>query len=217
MKIQLNRAHYPVTVLGPGRRIGLWVQGCGIGCDGCAARDTWAPDPRTEIEVADVVRWCAGVAARDAVDGVTVSGGEPFDQPEALFALLTGLLEWRAGLARPVDLLCYSGRGLAALRGQFPQILALLDAVVPGPFLADQAPGKRWRGSANQDLVPLTDLGHERYDAEIDRPAGPTRMQVSVVGDTVYHIGIPGPGDLAALEAALARRGVTYEAASWRS
>jgi anaerobic ribonucleoside-triphosphate reductase activating protein len=216
VKVRLNRAHYPVTVLGPGRRVGLWLQGCGIGCDGCLARDTWAPDPDSEIDIDAVVRWCAGLP-EDGVDGVTISGGEPFDQPEALEELLVRLDAWRRGRSRPIDLLCYSGRSLAALRSQFAQILARLDAVVPGPFVAAEAPGLRWRGSANQLLVPLTPLGHERYDDEIDRPADGTRFQVQVVGSTVYQIGIPQPGDLAALEAEMARRGVAYEAASWRS
>jgi anaerobic ribonucleoside-triphosphate reductase activating protein len=213
MRIRINRAHYPVTVLGPGRRAGLWVQGCGIGCDGCVARDTWADDPATEVEVDAVVDWCRSLPG--PVDGVTISGGEPFDQPEALHELLVRLHEWRAG--RPIDLLCYSGRGLPVLRARFAAQLSLLDALIPGRFVAAQAPGRKWRGSDNQELIPLTPLGHERYDAEVDSPAGPTRMQIGTDGDRIYHIGVPAPGDLAALEAALARRGLAYREASWRS
>jgi anaerobic ribonucleoside-triphosphate reductase activating protein len=203
VKIRLSRAHHPVTVLGPGRRIGLWTQGCGIGCEGCVARDTWAPDPATEVEIDRILAWCAG--------------REPFDQPEALDALLARLDEWRRAHVGPIDFLCYSGRSLTALRARYGHILARLDAVIPGPFIADQAPGLRWRGSANQLLVPLSPLGHERYDAEIDRPAERSRFQVEVDGDTVYQIGVPLPGDLAALEAAMARRGVGYREASWWS
>lgn len=215
MKIRLNRAHYPVVVLGYGRRAGLWVQGCGIGCVGCVSRDTWAADPSTEVDIEAVVAWCRKLPSD--VDGVTISGGEPFDQPEALYELLVALHEWRAGTGRAIDLLCYSGRSLAALRARFARHLDRLDAVIPGPYVADQAPGGRWRGSANQELVPLTPLGHERYDDDVNRPAGPTRMQLGYAGDRVYHIGIPAPGDLEALEAAMARRGLVYEEVSWRS
>ena len=215
MRIRLNRAHYPVVVLGHGRRAGLWVQGCGIGCDGCVSRDTWAADPATEVEIETVVAWCR--ALPDDVDGITISGGEPFDQPDALHALLLALHGWRAERDRPIDLLCYSGRSLRALRARFAEHLGLLDVVIPGPYVAAEAPGLRWRGSANQDLVPLTALGHERYDADISAPAGPTRMQLGTDGDRIYHIGIPAPGDLPALEAALARRGLAYGEASWRS
>ena len=45
MKIAINKAHFPVTVLGPGRRIGIWLQGCSIHCKGCVSQDTWAADP----------------------------------------------------------------------------------------------------------------------------------------------------------------------------
>ncbi|WP_034215799.1 4Fe-4S cluster-binding domain-containing protein [Actinoplanes subtropicus] len=215
MRIRINRVHYPVVVLGYGRRAGLWVQGCGIGCAGCVSRDTWAADPATEVEVAAVADWLAGLP--DDVDGVTISGGEPFDQPAALLALLGALHAWRATRDRPIDLLAYSGRSMAALRARFGEQLARLDAVIPGPFVAAEAPGNKWRGSANQELIPLTPLGHERYDAEVDRPAGQTRMQLGSDGDRIYHIGVPAPGDLAALEAAMARRGLGYAEASWRS
>ncbi|MCU7730051.1 radical SAM protein [Actinoplanes sp. KI2] len=215
MRIRINRVHYPVVVLGYGRRAGLWVQGCGIGCEGCVSRDTWDADPATEVEVAAVIDWCASLPGD--VDGVTISGGEPFDQPEALMALLDGLHAWRADRDRPIDLLAYSGRSMAALRARFGDHLARLDAVIPGPFVAAQAPGNRWRGSANQELIPLTPLGHQRYDDDIDRPPGRTRIQLGTDGDRVYQIGIPSPGDLAAMEAALARRGLGYEEASWRS
>jgi anaerobic ribonucleoside-triphosphate reductase activating protein len=215
MRLRLNRVHYPVTVLGYGRRAGLWLQGCGIGCAGCVSLDTWAPDPDTEVEVATVLDWLRGLP--DDVDGVTISGGEPFDQPVALRELLVALHDWRSSRDRPIDLLCYSGRSRTALRARFGDLLGLLDVLIPGPFIAAQAPGLKWRGSANQELVPLTPLGHDRYDADVDTPAGTTRIQVSTDGDRIYQIGVPAPGDLDALEAALARRGLTYSEVSWRS
>jgi len=55
--LELNKAHWPVTVLGPGRRIGLWVQGCTIHCKGCVSQDTWPRDPAKAIAVTDLVAW----------------------------------------------------------------------------------------------------------------------------------------------------------------
>ena len=214
MKVELNRAHYPVTVLGYGRRVGLWLQGCSIGCVGCIARDTWAPDPATRVEVSELVDWCASLPPAE-VDGVTISGGEPFDQPEALAALLTGLRGWATAGGR--DLLCYSGRSLAALTHRFTDILDLLDVVIPGPYVESEAPGKIWRGSANQELVPLTPLGHQRYDTEIDRPADRARMQATVDGSVIRYVGVPRPGDLDAISERLRRSGLIREQASWLS
>jgi anaerobic ribonucleoside-triphosphate reductase activating protein len=53
-RIGLNRVHFPVTALGPGRRIGIWLQGCLIRCPGCMSLDTWAP-AGTRIAVAGLL------------------------------------------------------------------------------------------------------------------------------------------------------------------
>ena len=95
--IDISRAHYPVTTLGVGRRIGIWFQGCSIRCKGCVSQDTWATDPSKAIPVGALLGWCKMVAP-EGPDGVTISGGEPFDQPAGLSALLDGLMIWRAQL-----------------------------------------------------------------------------------------------------------------------
>ena len=166
--------------------------------------------------VADVLAWCRGLPPAE-VQGVTISGGEPFDQPQALIELLRGLREWRSGLPREVDLLCYSGRSKRHLEARHRPVLDLLDAVITGPFVASRAPGKIWRGSANQRLVPLSTLGHSRYDAYIDRDSEANRLQATIDGGTIWYIGVPRPGDFAAVETALAKRGIVHESASWRS
>ena len=86
MHLRISRLHYPVTVLGPGRRIGIWVQGCSIGCPGCLSQDTWSPDAAEPVSVARVIETCRRVS-KDELDGVTISGGEPFDQPDGLRCL----------------------------------------------------------------------------------------------------------------------------------
>src|SRR3982750_2714627 len=105
MQIELNKAHFPVTVLGPGRRIGLWLQGCSIGCPNCISRDTWEAEPGKAIEIAALLAWCREVT-QNVLDGVTISGGEPFDQPDALLALLRSLGNWRTESGVDFDLLC---------------------------------------------------------------------------------------------------------------
>ena len=215
--LELNKAHWPVTVLGPGRRIGLWVQGCSIHCPGCVSQDTWPREPAKAIAVQDLVAWCRRTAG-DALDGVTISGGEPFEQPEALAALLRALDAWRRRARLDFDLLCYSGYPLRALERDHAPILALLDAVIPEPYV-DRLPLTRvWRGSSNQPLVPLSARGRARYAAFVDAPADAAgkKMQVSVEGGRVWMIGIPERGDMARVEALCASRGLTLEKVSWR-
>jgi anaerobic ribonucleoside-triphosphate reductase activating protein len=213
VRVRLNRAHHPVTTLGPGSRIALWFQGCGIGGPGRVSRDTWAPDPAAEMGVPALLEWCAARPLSE-VDGVTISGGEPFDQPDALAAVLAGLDRWRREVGREIDLLCYSGRTLPVLRRRFPAVLARLDAVIAGPYL-DGGPTERpWRGSDDQPLVPLTALGRRRY-ADLPEPGRP-RLQLAVDDGSIWCIGIPRAGDLDRAETSLAERGVLLEDVSWR-
>ena len=217
MKIALNKAHYPVTVLGPGRRIGLWLQGCSIRCKGCVSQDTWPVDRGREIAIARLLGWCREVA-QGGLDGITISGGEPFDQPQALAALLAALHRWRAESGTDFDLLCYSGYPLATLRKRHARLLAQLDALIPEPYVDALPLAHRWRGSANQPLVTLSPRGEARYAAWRDAPAETVdkRLQVSVDGDRIWYVGIPARGDMAALEAGCRERGVDFGQVSWR-
>jgi anaerobic ribonucleoside-triphosphate reductase activating protein len=215
--LQLNKAHWPVTALGPGRRIGLWLQGCSIHCPGCVSQDTWPKDPKTTIAVSDLVAWCRKVAA-GGFDGVTVSGGEPFEQPAGLTALLRALVAWRSAAALDFDILCYSGLPLATLERRHARVLALLDAIVPEPYVDKLPRGNVWRGSSNQPLVPLSARGRARYAAYVDAPADGAgkRMQAAIEGGRVWMIGIPDRGDMAAVEELCASRGLALTNVSWR-
>ena len=207
--------HYPVTVLGYGTRIGIWFQGCSIGCRGCVSRDTWASGAGVEASVEDVIATCDAWAGQAQLDGITISGGEPFDQPRGLVRLLYALDGWLGGRRESVDVLCYSGYPEHRLRARYPEILAELDAVIPEPYVARRAPGGRWRGSNNQTVVPLTPLGRDRY-ADIS-PRTPESPEIQfVVDDDIWFIGIPRPGDMDAIEANLRQRGILVTATSWR-
>lgn len=217
MKIAINKAHFPVTVLGPGRRIGLWLQGCSIRCRGCVSQDTWTPDPGREMTVASLVSWCRKVGTA-GFDGITISGGEPFDQPKALAALLAALDHWRNSDRLDFDILCYSGYPLATLQQRHARLLARLDALIPEPFVEALPLTHKWCGSANQRLVPLSPRGEVRYTGFLEAAADDLdkRIQVSVDGDRVWYVGIPARGDMATLEAGCRERGVDFASVSWR-
>ncbi|POM25070.1 Pyruvate formate-lyase 1-activating enzyme [Actinomadura rubteroloni] len=237
--LQLAKAHYPVTTLGPGTRAGIWTQGCTLHCHGCLSRDTWESDPSREVPVEAIVGWLASLPG--PLDGVTISGGEPFQQPAGLAALLRGIRAWRDARSHetmPLDILVYSGYVYSRLSrsAKTREILDLCDAVVAGPYVDRLNPpgggtGRRsllWRGSANQRIVPLSPLGRRRYavpdepddTGDVRQEAGPPRMQVSMEegpeGRRVYYIGIPRRGDLEHLSTTLERAGVRAGVVSWR-
>jgi anaerobic ribonucleoside-triphosphate reductase activating protein len=209
----VNRLHHPVTALGPGRRAGIWLQGCTIGCPGCASGDTWTADPAQAMPVSEILGWISAIDD-GTLDGVTITGGEPFEQPEALAALLAGLDGHRTRCNPDLDFLCFSGHPLARLRRRHPDMLDRLDAIVAGPYVRTRPTRRIWCGSENQRITALSAQGRRRYAPFVDLEVDRAPLQVTV-DEGVWVIGVPQPGDLLRLQERLAARGITLTGPSW--
>ena len=205
--IELAKAHYPVTTLGHGRRAGIWTQGCTLHCPGCLSRDTWDPDPGKAVEIDALLGWLNSL--NGPVDGVTISGGEPFQQPESLEILLRGIHAWRP---EDTDILVYTGYPLSRLPGH---LVEQCDAIITGPYVERLNGGTLWRGSTNQHIVTVSALGKERY-GDAERGETTPHVQVSVEDDRIYYIGIPRRGDMERLTERLELAGVHAGEVSWR-
>ena len=190
IEIGLSKVHFPITVLGPGRRIAIWFQGCSIRCPGCMSRDTWA-SARTTMPVASLVGDLATWLCE--ADGVTISGGEPFDQPEALAALVEGLRCANVG-----SILVYSGYSFDILQEQRAHVLADIDVLISEPFDAERCEPALLRGSANQRVHCLTAKGTAMWRlAEEEAAARSARLDVIADLDgSLWIAGVPQPGDL---------------------
>lgn len=209
----LNRLHYPVTALGPGQRIGLWFQGCTIGCRGCISRDTWDRSAAPARPIADVLDRIDALVGDDRPDGVTISGGEPFEQPEALAALIDGVRD-RHGLENTdFTVLIFTGLTGERLAGH-REILARADVVVAGPYVEQQAIDEPLRASANQELLVLSERGRRRF-AVLAEDSPRSRAQVVVTESQVYIIGLPAPGSMERFAESMAARGITLSEESW--
>ena len=200
MRLALSRIHFPVTALGPGRRVGIWLQGCSIRCAGCISRDTWEPDFGDTDLNAVLARLT--YLAQEA-DGLTVSGGEPFDQPGALAAILTG---WRgvSGTSAAV----FTGYELADVSDWLDTNNGLIDALITGPFRSDLPQTLAMRGSDNQQIHVLTPAGAPF--GRFDRALRSEDRRLDVMFDEEGHAwiaGIPARGEIARLRRALASRG----------
>jgi anaerobic ribonucleoside-triphosphate reductase activating protein len=195
--IAISRVHFPVTTLGPGRRLGLWMQGCSIRCPGCISADTWAAG-RGIVALPELLQQMAPWL--DEAEGITISGGEPFDQPEALGALLT---ELRARSA--VDILVYSGHPFERIATQVAQMNGLIDALMTDPYLSDAPQTLALRGSDNQRLHCLTASGETRFGALRNAPAEKAALDVMFDDDgSVWFAGIPARDDWERLQRRLA-------------
>ncbi|MEU0414101.1 4Fe-4S single cluster domain-containing protein [Streptomyces griseorubiginosus] len=211
----VNRLHFPVTALGPGRRLGVWTQGCSVRCAGCLALDTWEPASGVSLPVEEF-RELWGQALEQGADGLTVSGGEPGDQPRSLVSLLRAAREEATG--RAADVLVYTGHPLAELIRRAPELIdeQLADAVISEPFRADAPTTLIWRGSANQTVTPITPLGHERYGPHLEHRPERAPMQLLASDHDAWLIGVPRQGELAALNKALSSAGFRNGQVSWR-
>lgn len=200
MQIAVSRLHFPVTALGPGRRIGLWFQGCSIRCPGCISVDTWAADSG-RVPVSDVIERIAALASE--ADGLTISGGEPFDQPEALIDILSA---WRGLSSRSV--LLFTGKEIREIQPWLAANPRLVDAVVAGPFRSDLPQTIALRGSDNQVLHILTPRGEEMRPFDRPSEAGDRKLDVMFDADgDAWFVGIPARGDIGRLRRALAAAG----------
>ncbi len=92
-------------------------------------------------------------ASASGVTGLSLSGGEPLQQPYAARALLDAARE--LGLST----LAFSGYTIDEIRGLpgGPDVLARLDVLIDGRYVAGDRLATGLRGSANQRIHLLTD------------------------------------------------------------
>lgn len=182
IKISLGRMYYPVKTLGPGNRIGIWLNGCEKLCEGCISPEYRNYDLSKEVTIDEVVKMIKMV--RDPIDGFTISGGEPFYKPAALRALVEALV------AINDDILIFSGYTLEELRSMKDQsidtILSLCAVLIDGQYVKELNDNVGLRGSSNQRCWVFKYA--EKY-LGIDTME--RKLQTIVYGSKVLAIGIP--------------------------
>ena len=185
---------------GPGERTAIWVQGCSIRCPGCFNPHMWS------FRFGELVA-PEELAARvvDAgTDGLTLLGGEPFDQAAAL-AKVAALVR-KAGRS----VMTFTGYTTVQLRDAVDAgrddvagLLAETDLLVAGPFLADQIDTTRpWVGSTNQEFVLLTSRFLDLLDHIVSTP---DRVEITV--DASGQIALNGWAELDVLDELLSGLG----------
>jgi anaerobic ribonucleoside-triphosphate reductase activating protein len=161
-------------VNGPGRRAVIWLQGCSLACSGCWNLATQSRSGGTEEGVEHVHAWVHRLWSAGAIDGLTISGGEPLEQAPALVEFVETL---RGSLpALSLGLFSgYSERELesgryrsfpevptAAKRRIWSRVKACLDFAVLGRFNERQPSSAPLVSSKNQRLRLYSD----RYTSE---------------------------------------------------
>jgi len=154
--INVAEIDYCSTVLGPGKRIVIWVQGCCFNCNSCINKNFI---PMTEVSLYDpTVLFNLIIDKSQDIEGITITGGEPFLQPKSL-AILTDLVK-KYGLSIQV----YSGFVLDdLLKSNNKDVYSLLDNIdvlIDGHYDKNKKIQYGLKGSSNQNTYFFTD----RYD-----------------------------------------------------
>ena len=135
---------------GPGRRLAVWVQGCSLRCPGCCNPEMFSADKGGSWVEVDALMAQLGDA-----EGLSVLGGEPFEQPAAL-AVLCAKVQ-----AAGKSVMIYTGYTLAELRAKHDPavdaLLSTLDLLVDGRYEREHPEAsRRWIGSSNQVMHFMT-------------------------------------------------------------
>lgn len=201
LTVGLSRIHFPVTTLGPGRRLGIWFQGCSLRCEGCISVDTWAT-AKTLIPIEQLMRTLSSYLP--LIDGITISGGEPFDQFEALLAIVVQLRK-----KTKVDILVYTGYSVEDITEQLLQIKPYIDVLISDPFQRQSSQTLRLRGSDNQRLHCFSSQAIEKF-AYYQQAVTTKDKVLDVMFDAegvVWFAGIPRRDDFVKLQTLLKQQG----------
>lgn len=174
------------TLLGPGDRAVLWVFGCCFDCPGCIAYN-FKKGPYIEETTESIAEWVLRTGKND----ITISGGEPMLQAEALAMMLEKIRK-----VRDIGVIVYTGYVYEDLLEEAKQndgikcFLNAIDVLIDGPYLEGENNNDPYRGSSNQRILQLTgryaDLIEEYYFSEQGR-----KIEVRLNDDKTLMIGVP--------------------------
>lgn len=178
----VKRVCYPVHVLGPGKRIGIWFAGCRKRCVGCMSPELQTIDGCNNVSVDSVLELLNKITG--PIDGITISGGEPFIQSDALSVLVQHIAEHITQ-----DIIVYTGYTLQELQqSHSPDINNVLDNIavlIDGEYNDSLNDGVGLRGSSNQKVHVFKNLKNYDY-----LNTGERELQTFRYNDSILVIGI---------------------------
>lgn len=151
---------YDSIVDGPGLRMVLWTQGCPHACTGCHNPETWDCLGGYLEEVDTVIQ---EMKQHKLQSGLTISGGEPLLQVEALLPIVKVAKE--IGL----NIWLYTGFCYEDIikNTQVSDILQYVDVLVDGPFIQELKSYELvFKGSSNQRVIDVKETMHNNRIVE---------------------------------------------------
>lgn len=154
MKLRIYMMPVTTEALGPYRRCAFWVQGCTRRCPGCISPDAQSLDGGVLVEVEQLAQQ---ISQLSSVEGITISGGEPFLQQSALCELID-LVRKR----RDLGVIVYTGLLYSEI-AESP-LAQRCDLIIDGEYVEKLNDDRSLRGSSNQNIICISD----RYRSVVD-------------------------------------------------
>ncbi len=172
-------------VLGAGNRFAVWVQGCDKRCPQCIAPDSRSKDSGGySLSVAKL----ANRANSANIDGITISGGEPFLQSSQILEFITLLKSQK----RDLNFIIYTGLKYEDLikKEECKKILDCIDLLIDGEYIHEKNKDTPLIGSTNQGVYILSDVGRTLAEDMANKQSREIEVVVKSVDD-VFIVGIP--------------------------
>ena len=182
----IERILSPVHSLGPGERICIWTKGCKKKCPGCISPEM-QDGTGNEIDEHVLAELLSQIAKKTGCNGLTISGGDPFEQANSLLALLTNV---RSTFE---DILVYTGFEMAEIMDgtagkDAKKCLGLIDVLIDGRYIRERNnPDCILRGSDNQVIHFFNEKLVPTYSEYMEKGR---ILESFVHGDTTIITGI---------------------------
>jgi len=145
MKIRICGFEPESIVDGEGIRFVVFVQGCPHHCEGCHNPQSHDFKAGTEYDTSDIISM---IKQNPLIQGVTLSGGEPFCQSEACLEIAKAVHQMGK------NVWCYTGYELFDVLSN--PLIKEIDVLVDGKFILEEKRyDLKFRGSCNQRVIDV--------------------------------------------------------------
>lgn len=178
-------------VNGPGSRTVIWTQGCSKGCVGCFNPETWATEGK-DISVEDLFNQIKKFIS-DGDTGITFTGGDPLEQPQALLSLLKKINEELLD-SLPHGIILFSGYTLQEIinlpEKYAVECLDYIDLLIDGRFEQDKKVDNILAGSSNQKFYfnCIIGRGESRIKEDEVKIDQAVEIHEAYLGDDIFYI-----------------------------
>ena len=194
--MHVARVLYPVEVLGPGKRVGIWFCGCPRRCKGCSNPELWEFQDRYLTSPKQVFELVMQIAKSCPIEGFTLTGGDPLYQADDLQELIR-LLQTISD-----DILVYTGYSITEINSEYLRGIAVL---IDGEYIEGRNNDCILRGSDNQIIHILDPNYKEKYEAYLLQSTN--QIQNFMTSDGVISVGIHKPNFMNELQKAVSGKG----------